>query len=104
MALTPTSWRARRIVRALLPILFIIVSGRHVVAQVGPLANEAGGAGSMPARRAANEGAAAIQVGLVVGRSMVIDVGAPIQRVSLTSADVADALVTSSSQLLVNGK
>jgi pilus assembly protein CpaC len=103
MALTPT-WRARRIVRALLPILFIIVSGRHVMAQVGPLAGEAGGAGSMPARRAATEAGGAIQVGLVVGRSMVIDVGAPIQRVSLTSADVADALVTSSSQLLLNGK
>jgi Flp pilus assembly secretin CpaC len=58
----------------------------------------------MPARRAATEAGGAIQVGLVVGRSMVIDIGAPIQRVSLTSADVADALVTSSSQLLLNGK
>src|SRR5688500_5498646 len=94
MALTRPSWRARRIARALLPILFIIVSGRHVVAQVGPIATAQGGAASMTA----------IQVGLVVGRSMVIDVGAPIQRVSLTSADVADALVTSSSQLLLNGK
>ena len=38
---------------------------------------------------------AAVQVGLVAGRSTVIDVGAPISRVSLTSADVADAMVTS---------
>jgi len=43
-------------------------------------------------------------VTLLVGRSAVVDVGTPIARVSLTSADVADALVTSPSQLLVHGK
>jgi pilus assembly protein CpaC len=43
-------------------------------------------------------------VNLTVGRSTVIDVGVPIARVSLTSPDVADALVTSSAQLLVHGK
>jgi pilus assembly protein CpaC len=48
--------------------------------------------------------AAAASVELMVGQSTVLDVGAPITRVSLTSADVADALVTSSKQLLINGK
>src|SRR5258708_10608367 len=43
-------------------------------------------------------------VRLMVGRSAVVDVGTPIARISLTSADVADAMVTSASQLLVNGK
>jgi len=43
-------------------------------------------------------------VTLTVGRSTVLDTGRPIARVSLTSADVADALVTSSSELLINGK
>jgi pilus assembly protein CpaC len=43
-------------------------------------------------------------VRLLVGRSLVIDVGTPISRVSLTSADIADAMVTSGNQLLVNGK
>ena len=43
-------------------------------------------------------------VSLMVGRSVVIDTGSPIQRVSLTSDDIADALVTSSAQLLVHGK
>jgi pilus assembly protein CpaC len=43
-------------------------------------------------------------VKLTVGRSAVVDVGSPIARVSLTSAEVADAMVTSTSQLLVNGK
>jgi pilus assembly protein CpaC len=44
------------------------------------------------------------KVNLLVGRSTVIDTGSPIQRISLTSSDVADALVTSSAQLLVHGK
>jgi pilus assembly protein CpaC len=43
-------------------------------------------------------------VRLLVGRSAVVDVGTPITRVSLTSADVADALVTAPDELLVNGK
>src|SRR5215510_7003454 len=43
-------------------------------------------------------------VTLMVGRSAVLDTGAAIARVSLTSADVADALVTSPSQVLINGK
>ena len=43
-------------------------------------------------------------VRLITGRSTLVDIGVPITRVSLTSADIADALVTSSSQLLVHGK
>jgi pilus assembly protein CpaC len=43
-------------------------------------------------------------VRLMVGRSTVVSAGSPIARVSLTSADVADALVTSPSELLINGK
>jgi pilus assembly protein CpaC len=41
---------------------------------------------------------------LVVGRSTVLNTTTPIARVSLTSADIADALVTSPTQLLVHGK
>ena len=43
---------------------------------------------------AADEIGAPVPVSLLVGRSTVIDVGTPIARVSLTSADIADALVT----------
>ena len=43
-------------------------------------------------------------VRLVIGRSTVLDLGTPITRVSLTSSDIADALVTSSTQLLLHGK
>jgi pilus assembly protein CpaC len=45
-----------------------------------------------------------IPISLLVGRSTVVDVGAPIARVSLTTAEIADALVTSPNQLLVHGK
>jgi pilus assembly protein CpaC len=43
-------------------------------------------------------------VRLLVGRSTLVDVATAITRVSLTSPDVADALVTSPNQLLINGK
>jgi pilus assembly protein CpaC len=46
----------------------------------------------------------ALSVRLLVGRSTIIDVGSAIARVSLTSSDIADALVTSANQLLINGK
>ncbi|MBI3399850.1 MAG: type II and III secretion system protein family protein [Acidobacteria bacterium] len=43
-------------------------------------------------------------VNLTVGRSLVLNTGSPIARVSLTSADVADAMVTSPNEVLINGK
>ncbi len=43
-------------------------------------------------------------IDLLVGRSTVLNVGAPIVRVSLTVPDVADAMVTGSGQLLIHGK
>ena len=46
----------------------------------------------------------ATSVNILAGRSTIVDTGSPITRVSLTSADIADALVTSSTQLLVHGK
>jgi len=57
---------------------------------------------SVGAAAAAEPEASAVR--LLVGRSTVIDIGAPIARVSLTSADIADAMVTSPNQLLLNGK
>ncbi len=44
------------------------------------------------------------QVRLLVGRSTIVEPGSAVTRVSLTSADVADVVVTSTSQLLLNGK
>jgi pilus assembly protein CpaC len=43
-------------------------------------------------------------IDLMVGRSTVLNVGTTIARVSLTVPDIADALVTAPTQLLVHGK
>ena len=44
------------------------------------------------------------EVALLVGRSTLLSVGSPITRVSLTSPNIADAMVTSPGQLLIHGK
>ena len=50
------------------------------------------------------DGTEARAVELLVGRSTLVEIGSPIARVSLTSAEIADALVTGQTQLLVHGK
>jgi pilus assembly protein CpaC len=101
----------RRRLAATLPMLFIIVAGQGLAAQAPATAAEAPPGTAVPAgppKGAASEAEApagrAHRVSLVVGRSTVIDVGTPIARVSLTDPAIADALATSSSQLLLNGK
>ena len=44
------------------------------------------------------------EIDLMVGRSTVLNIGSAIARVSLTVPDIADALVTAPSQLLIHGK
>ena len=44
------------------------------------------------------------QIDLLVGRSMVLTTDRPIQRVSLSTPDIADALVTSPHEVLIHGK
>src|SRR4051812_25159800 len=46
----------------------------------------------------------ATDIDLLVGRSTILNVGAPIARVSLTVPEVADAMVTAPQQLLIHGK
>src|SRR5215210_7646302 len=48
--------------------------------------------------------AAPTAVNLLVGRSTILDIGGTIARVSLTVPEVADAMVTSPTQLLIHGK
>jgi pilus assembly protein CpaC len=87
-------------------ILLVAVLGSAKVYAQGP---------SLPAAAPATMAAAgkaepsavdtdARKVRLLVGRSTIVNTGGPIARVSLTSADVADALVTAPHELLVNGK
>jgi pilus assembly protein CpaC len=90
--------RRRRvsIVRVIAPILIIwVLSPTALLAQAPP---------APPVEGAVGVDLEATPVSLLVGRSTVIDTGSPIARVSLTSADIADALVTSPNQLPLNGK
>src|SRR5688500_7346905 len=60
-----------------------------------------------PARAASAPVSAAdtpTEVDLLVGRSTILNIGSAIARVSLTVPDIADALVTSPTQLLIHGK
>ena len=80
-----------------------------VIAVLSPATLHAQAPLPMTAMVAAKPDAAVVEpdahaVRLLVGRSTLVDVGTSIARVSLTSADVADALVTAPNQLLVNGK
>ncbi|MDQ3421174.1 MAG: pilus assembly protein N-terminal domain-containing protein, partial [Acidobacteriota bacterium] len=77
-----------------------------VILVAGPEAQQApafGGSAAVTARDGAML-AAPTSVQLLVGRSTIIDIGSTIARVSLTVPDVADAMVTAPTQLLIHGK
>jgi pilus assembly protein CpaC len=82
-------------------LIVAVMGGRHAAAQSAPDVAVTIAAATTAATAVEPS---ALAVNLLAGRSTLVDVGAPISRVSLTSADVADALVTSPSQLLVHGK
>ena len=83
------------------PVFVILVFGGVIHAQQPVLTTVSAAA---PAPVAVPEASTPDTLRLLVGRSTLVDIGTPISRVSLTSADVADALVTSPNQLLVHGK
>src|SRR5205085_3923757 len=93
----PTNSATRRLRARSFPGLILIIA-------IGGTALAWAQGAAMPASALAATDPEASAVRLLVGRSTVIDVGSPIARVSLTSADVADAMVTSPNQLLLNGK
>ena len=87
--------------------MFIIgVFGAHTTyAQAQPGLRVGAAPAALPAGTAPIvDGSEARAVELTVGRSTLVEVGSPIARVSLTSAEIADALVTGQTQLLVHGK
>jgi len=83
------------------PVFVILVFGGVIHAQQPVLTTVSA---SAPATAAVPDAPTPDTLRLLVGRSTLVDIGTPISRVSLTSADVADALVTSPNQLLVHGK
>jgi pilus assembly protein CpaC len=93
----------RRPVRRLIGTLIFIVAviGRSTLYAQEPtpvLTASAARESAPPVEQSADS------VRLLVGRSTIVNVGKPIARVSLTSADIADALVTAPNELLINGK
>ena len=87
--------RARRFVSAVAGfILVILVAGAEAQQTQPPSFGATAAVVSSPA-----EGAT--EIDLLVGRSTILNVGSPIARVSLTVPDIADAMVTSSGQLLI---
>jgi pilus assembly protein CpaC len=92
--------------RAFVPIIILMIAvvGSTVIWAQAPVLPAAAVAAAA-ADGAPGGGIAAVNgLHLLVGRSTILDVGAPIARVSLTSPDIADALVTTPTQLLINGK
>ena len=81
-------------------ILVIFVAGPEARQQKPAFGN----GGAITTRATRDTGTATMTVNLLVGRSTIIDIGGTIARVSLTVPDVADAMVTSPTQLLVHGK
>lgn len=69
----------------------------------GPAAASTAPAASAPSAPAVTS-TGALAVEIVAGQSAVVDVGTAITRVSLSSPEIADALVTASSQVLLHGK
>jgi pilus assembly protein CpaC len=93
----------RRFASALAGFIIVILVASPQAQQAQP---QAPGFGN-PAAVTARDGsmlAAPTSVQLLVGRSTILDIGATIARVSLTVPDVADAMVTAPSQLLIHGK
>jgi len=78
-------------------ILIVAVFGSAILYAQSPIA-------ARPISLAAPIDSGTQPVRLLVGRSTIVDVGTPIARVSLTSADIADAVVTAPAELLLNGK
>jgi pilus assembly protein CpaC len=86
---------------AALAVYIIVILVAAPQAQQPQAFNPAGPTASASPVREAISGS---EIDLMVGRSTVLNVGTTIARVSLTVPDIADALVTAPTQLLVHGK
>lgn len=85
--------------------IIVVLHATAIDAQVNPapVAAVAAATAAAPASAAASA-PDVTPISIIVGRSTVLNTDTPITRVSLTSSDVADALVTSTTQLLLHGK
>jgi pilus assembly protein CpaC len=88
---------------ALILIFIVMVLAPGARAQVLSTAVASGAAPATVSAASTTESEPA-EIELLVGRSAVVNIGSNIQRVSLSSPSIADAMVTSQQQLLVHGK
>ena len=79
-------------------LIIVVMVARPSAAQQTPAFNAA------PLPPASEPLGTPTDISLLVGRSTVLNVGSVITRVSLTVPDVADAMVTAPSQILIHGK
>src|SRR5262245_47169760 len=92
--------RAKQFLSALAGLIIVIlVASPHAQQSPQLVASAASASAAAP-----REPEVATDIDLLVGRSTILNVGNPIARVSLTVPDIADALVTAPSQLLIHGK
>jgi len=106
-ARTARDWRSRHPRRR--PAAFVAALAVHIIvvlaatpdAQARQAFTPSVSGGPSPAIRDAASGS---EIDLLVGRSTILNVGTTIARVSLTVPEVADAMVTAPTQLLIHGK
>ena len=96
--------KPRRRAAKIAALVFYIIVVLVATPQAQQPVSFAGAPGAMTGGPPASVPSDATSVDLLVGRSTILNVGLPIARVSLTVPDVADAMVTSPQQLLINGK
>jgi pilus assembly protein CpaC len=94
--------RAKQFLSALAGFIIVILVASPQ-AQQSPQLVTAANTATAPAPRDPAD-AVPTDIDLLVGRSTVLNVGSPIARVSLTVPDIADAMVTAPTQLLIHGK
>jgi pilus assembly protein CpaC len=90
--------------RASAMFVAVALTAGHIVYAQQTLAPMARNADTAAANTAGGGGENTAEVQLLVGRSTLLNIGSAITRVSLTSPTVADAMVTTPSQLLIHGK
>jgi pilus assembly protein CpaC len=93
--------RAKRFMSALAGFIIVILVAAPEAQQQAPAFVPVSATAPGAPRASAD---APTDIDLLVGRSTILNVGTPITRVSLTVPDVADAMVTAPSQLLIHGK
>ena len=105
---TTQFWRSRHRRRrpaafsaALVVYIIVILVAAPEAQQLPPAFTPAGAVTTASVVRDAPSGT---EIDLLVGRSTILNIGSAIQRVSLTVPDIADAMVTAPTQLLIHGK